>query len=98
MTTINSAIDKTAALYINFGLCSKFNLSEWDIYLNNERINYVDVLIPHHFWEGIAWKDWNEFYVCDLKLKAGENLLKIEKADASTDGTNIDYIAIVTSR
>ena len=55
------------------------------------------VLIPYHFWEGIAWKDWNEFYVCELPLQKGENLIKIEKVDASTDGTNIDYIVLLTA-
>ena len=97
MTTVNSEKTQKAALYINFGLCAKFNLSDWEISVNNEVIKYVDVLIPYHFWEGIAWKDWNEFYVCELPLQKGENLIKIEKVDASTDGTNIDYIVLLTA-
>ena len=63
----------------------------------NGSVKYVDVFIPYHFWEGIAWKDWNEFYVCELQLQKGENLIKIEKVDASTDGTNIDYIVLLTA-
>ena len=31
MTTVNSEKTQTAALYINFGLCAKFNLTDWEI-------------------------------------------------------------------
>ena len=95
MTTIHSPINQKAALFINFGLCAEFNMSNWIISVNDKKVENVDTKIPFHFWPGIDWRDWNEFYICELDLVNGENVIKIEKTLVGA-GTNMDYIKIMT--
>lgn len=96
MTTVHSDSYQKVALFINFGLCSSFNMSEWTITVNDKKVEYVDTVIPHHFWSGIEWRDWNEFYICELDLVEGDNVIKIDKTISGTNGTNIDYIKILS--
>lgn len=96
-TLYNSSKEQTVSLLINFGLNLEFNMKEWDIIVNETKIQNVDTTIPYHFWSGIAWKDWNEIYICDIPLKEGQNKIRISKPNKDTNGTNMDYIVLLAA-
>lgn len=99
--TFNAAADARVTLKFCLGLTLEFNFEEcYDLTLSNsagsnQKIDTTGLIIPQY--SANQWFDWRLITICEIDIKAGQNILDIKHPLGSPYyGANLDYI-IVTS-